>query len=101
MKSVPFNPQLTQEEIVAAATQISTFLEEHGIEHDMHSVWLEKEWTDFRVILEDLRQMERINTWLQEDLKSAIKGWSDIQVSAPNPLEGKEDELRIRIYALD
>jgi hypothetical protein len=101
MKSLLFNPETQAEEIQAVAFQISDFLDEHGIEHDMHSVWTEKEWTDFRIFIGDRAQMKRIDTWLQEDIKQVIKGYEDIEISAPNPLKGKEHELRIRIYELD
>ena len=62
--------------------------------------FIEKEWTDFRSTIKDQKQMERINIWLQDELKSAIKGWSNIEISTPTPLKGKEDELRIRVYEL-
>lgn len=86
------------EQIKKAAKELKDFLEDYGIESTIDEIGSELEWTDFRATIKDPKQMERINTWLQNDLRSAIKGWSDVQISAPNPLEGKESELRVRVY---
>jgi Rps23 Pro-64 3,4-dihydroxylase Tpa1-like proline 4-hydroxylase len=101
MKALPFKLKMEQPEIESVANEISAFLSEYGVEHSMHSVWSEREWTDFRITINDPQQMERIDTWLREDIKQVLQEYNDIEISAPNPLEGREDELRIRIYALD
>ena len=80
------------------ANDIHAALDAFDIEHELDAIDVEREWVDFRVEVPDGRQMERINTWLQDDIKAHIHGWSDIQIDAPTPVAGKENELRIRIY---
>lgn len=89
------------QQLKKAADNIKDFLDDHGIESSVDSVCIEKEWTDFRATIKDSTQMERINTWLQDDLKTAIKDWSDIQISAPSPTKGKKSELRVRVYEIN
>ena len=88
----------TTKQLKAVIGDIQDALDDFGIKHKITEVDIEREWVDYRVKVPDGRQMERINTWLQEDIKAHIHGWSDIQIDAPTPVAGKENELRIRIY---
>ena len=93
---------MNTKQLKKVACEIEDFLEDRNIENNVDTIFIEKEWTDFCVILKDQSeakaQMKRIDTWLQDDLKQAIKDWSNIQISAPRPIPGKENELRVRIY---
>ena len=88
----------TTKQLKAVIGDIQDALDDFGINHKITEVNIEREWVDYRVKVPDGRQMERINTWLQDDIKAHIHGWSDIQIDAPTPVAGKENELRIRIY---
>lgn len=92
---------MTKEQRREVQDNIIEFLLEYGVGCLNDTINVEKEWVDFHFDIGDEKQMERLNTWLQNDLKSVIKGWSDIQISAPNPMVGKENELRVRIYELN
>jgi hypothetical protein len=91
---------MEKSELYRVIGQSSYFLEEYGIEHDLTAIETEAEWTDLRYKLKDQKQMERIHFWLRDALTSVITGWPDIEISAPVPYAGKEDEIRIRIYEL-
>lgn len=88
-------PSLVIQEVV---DDIMQFCQYFGITYRFQSVHIEKEWADFRLEINDTKQMERINVWLQNDLKSTIRNWYDIEVSAPVPVVGSENVLRIRLY---
>ena len=77
---------------------ILEFLLERTVEIKDDEMYVGKDWVDLRFIIDNKRQMERIDTWLREDLRLAIKGWGDVEIFAPNPLPGKEGELHIRLY---
>ena len=83
------------------AEDIKGFLDDHEVENKIHSVWIEKEWADFRITIRDPRQMQRINVWLQDDIKNAVVDWHDIEIAAPHPVSKYQDQLRVRIYYLD
>lgn len=77
---------------------INEFLVDYGIEYSDTEIRIEKEWTDFRFTLKDTSQMERITTWLKDDIKRHLLGFSNVEIAAPIPVSGLENELRIRIY---
>lgn len=68
--------------------------------HKLTAIDHEAEWTNLRYTIKDQKQIERIHFWLRDPLTSAITGWPDIEVTAPTPGVGKENEVRIRIYEL-
>jgi hypothetical protein len=77
---------------------ILDFLLERTVDIKSDEMYIGQGWVDLRFMIDDKRQMERIDTWLREDLRFAIKGWDDVEIFAPNPLPGKEGELHVRLY---
>lgn len=88
-------PSVTQ--IKNIIGDIEDFLDFYEIKHNVHSLNVERDWIDCYITISDPAQMKRINTWLSIDLVAAIKGWSNIQIDAPVPIAGKEDQLRVRV----
>ena len=84
--------------VIDATCAILEYLLERTVPIESDEMYIGQGWVDLRYIIDDKRQMERIDTWLKEDLRFAIKGWGDVEIYAPNPLPGKEGELHIRLY---
>jgi hypothetical protein len=91
-------PFTKPKKVITVTCAILEFLLERMVGIKSDEMYIGRGWVDLRYKIHDARQMERIDTWLKEDLRFAIKGWNKVEIFAPNPLPGKEGELHIRLH---